>query len=215
MRARPKKNKTLSKIKKIIAFLLALFLLIFVYFELNVKGQLKNVIVNQMESMTNESVNKAVEEYLENYKNEVDNLVTITENDTKDIKSIKANTYNINKAKVKICELADEKLRDNINKSKISFTVGGFTGLVSLSELGPVIHFDTFARTDTRCEFASTFESVGVNQTLHHIILTVFVDIDVYNPFTIDTFTVSTSYEISQTVIVGTIPSYFGDYHKY
>ncbi len=215
MQTKKKSSKRVEKAKRIFLYILVILIAFLVYFEMNVKGQLKNVVINQVKSLSNEAINLAVDEYLENNKTEIENLLKITSNENKDVKSISSNTYIINKAKTKISTLSKEKIESEMENKGVYFNLGSFTGLVSFSEVGPPIYFRTTAKTNVYCEFQSTFESVGINQTLHHIILTVYVDFDINNPFTIDTFTTNTSYEIAQTVIVGSIPSYYGNGYRY
>ena len=89
--------------------------------------------------------------------------------------------------------------------------MGNFSGLVFLSNFGPDIPFSVESSQTVSCEFQSTFESAGINQTVHHITITVTVELLIYSPFRIgETVTTQSSFEIAQTVIVGTVPSYSG-----
>ena len=79
-----------------------------------------------------------------------------------------------------------------------------------LSDIGPVIPIDIDATTNIMCDITSTFESSGVNQTLHKITLDMNVDVYVGNPIRIESIPFKTSYEIAQTLIVGSTPSAYG-----
>ena len=53
--------------------------------------------------------------------------------------------------------------------------------------------------------------SAGINQTVHHITVTVYVDLLIYGPIRVgETVSTESAFEIAQTVIVGTVPSYSG-----
>ena len=93
----------------------------------------------------------------------------------------------------------------------VSANLGSFTGLVLLTDVGPEVGFSVDTTQTVTCSFESSLESAGVNQSLHHIVMTVNVELLVYNPFRIEeTVSASSSFEIAQTVIVGAVPSYTG-----
>ena len=100
---------------------------------------------------------------------------------------------------------------DDVMKTHgIDVKLGNFTGLNILSDIGPVIPIDIDATTNIMCDITSTFESSGVNQTLHKITLDMNVDVYVGNPIRIESIAFKTSYEIAQTLIVGSTPSAYG-----
>ena len=56
------------------------------------------------------------------------------------------------------------------------------------------------------CDFTSTFESVGINQTKHSIYLNVIADISIVMPSRTENFAVPTEILVGESVIVGQVP---------
>ena len=131
------------------------------------------------------------------------------------IVDISENAFIVNQFKTDITNAAQNYVDSVMSKHGIKVQLGNFTGLTILSEFGPYIPMDVDATSSIGCEVISTFESCGVNQTLHRLELKMDVDIYVGNPFRIESIAYSTNYEISQTIVVGNIPSAYGTISRY
>ena len=91
--------------------------------------------------------------------------------------------------------------------------LGAFTGLSLISNYGPKIPLSYCLTGSFSAELQSTFESAGLNQTIHHIRLVVTSHIVTASVDYKDTMTFSTDFEIAQSVIVGDIPTTYGGYY--
>ena len=60
------------------------------------------------------------------------------------------------------------------------------------------------------CEIISTFETAGINQTVHHIKLIVTSKIMTTSLDYSGDIVFTTDFELAQTVIIGTVPNYYG-----
>ncbi len=87
--------------------------------------------------------------------------------------------------------------------------IGTLLGNEYTTGFGPRVHFKTQLTETARVNFASRFESAGINQTLHQIIIKVDIDINVLMIGFSESFSVSTSFIAAQTVIVGKVPDSF------
>ena len=127
------------------------------------------------------------------------------------VAAISTNAAFVNAAKTYITEHAQDCI-DRLSRTQgISVRLGNFTGLVFLSNFGPEIPFSVDSTQTVSCEFQSSFVSAGINQTVHHITVTVYVDLLIYGPIRVgETVSTESAFEIAQTVIVGTVPSYSG-----
>ena len=56
------------------------------------------------------------------------------------------------------------------------------------------------------CDYSSTFDSVGINQTKHSIYLNVIADISIVMPSRTENFAVATEILIGESVLVGQVP---------
>lgn len=210
MLCRKKLSPVRRKLRKYTAVLLSLLILLDVYVELAVKHQLRDVIIRDMQTLSEQAVTMAVDDYLANHADTANRMCDITY-DNGSVAAISTNSAFVNSAKTYITEYAQEYIDALSYTQGISVRLGTFTGLVFLSNIGPDISFSVDSTQTVSCEFQSSFESAGVNQTIHHITITVYVDLLIYGPIRIgETVSTESSFEIAQTVIVGAVPSYSG-----
>ena len=210
MMCRKKLSPTRRKLRKYTAVFLTLLILLTAYFELAVKHQLRDVIIRDMRTLSEQSVTTAVDEFLADHADAGQKLCDIIyENGS--VAAISTNASCVNSVKTFITSRAQENIDRLSREQGVTTRLGNFTGLVFLSELGPDIHFAVESAQTVSCEFQSSFESAGVNQTVHHITVIVSVDLLISSPFRVDeTVHTESAFEIAQTVIVGTVPSYSG-----
>ena len=208
MRCRPRLSPVRRRIRKVVALLLAVIVLCTVYFEIAVKSLLGDVIVRQMQTLSVKAVNTAVSNFLSDNFDIGNKLVSLSYNSGA-VAAVTTDPAYINYVKTEITSRAQTEIDRLSHSGAVSAHIGSFTGLILLAEVGPVITLDVDTAQTISCEFCSTFDSAGLNQTLHHITLTVNTEVTVYNPFRIrQTVDSRSDYEIAQTVIVGEVPSY-------
>lgn len=206
---RKKLSPRRRKIRKFFALFLALLILLTVYFELAVKHQLRDILIRDMQTLSQQAVTQAVDELLLSQSEKTKTCDITYDNGT--VAAISTNAAYINSVKTFITDRAQRNIDELSHSQGISIRLGNFSGLVFLSNFGPDLHFSVDSSQTVSCEFQSSFEGAGVNQTVHHITITVTVDLLIYSPFKVgETVTTSSSYEIAQTVIVGAVPSYAG-----
>lgn len=186
-------------------------ILITVYVEFLVKAELRPVIIAEMKTASETAVNTAVSDFLVMNPEVGARLTEMIFGDGGGVAAITTDPSYINFVKADITDRAQENIEALTFSQGVSVPLGSFTGLTFLSNLGPDVRLEIGSRQTVRCSFNSTFDSAGINQTIHHITLTVDVETVIYSPFRIDsTVHTATSYEIAQTVIVGTVPTYGG-----
>ena len=208
MLCRRKPGPLRRRLRRYAALILAAVVVCEAYFELAIKAQLRDVIIRDMRTLSVQAVNTAVDEFLsENYEIG-ERLVSITYSGGS-VSAVTTDPSYINFVKTSITRRAQENIDAMSHSGRVSAHLGSFTGLIILAEAGPMIGFDVDSAQTVSCEFESTFSGAGVNQTLHHITLTVTVELTVCNPFRIhEPIITASTYEIAQTVIVGAVPSY-------
>ena len=208
MRCRPRLSPVRRRIRKVIALLLAVTVLCAAYFEIAVKSLLGDVIVRQMQTLSVKAVNIAVSDFLSENFDIGNKLVSLSYNSGA-VAAVTTDPAYINYVKTEITSRAQDEIDRLSHSGAVSAHLGSYTGLIFLAEAGPVITLDIDSAQTVSCEFCSSFDGAGLNQTLHHITLTVNTEVTVYNPFRIHrTVKSQTDYEIAQTVIVGEVPSY-------
>ena len=210
MLCRPKISPLRRRVRKYTAVFLAVSILVITYSQLAIKSQLRDIIIRDMQTVAEKAVTQAVEDYLSSHPDIGDRLVTIEKNGST-VAAVSTDPSYINLVKTSVTRLAQENIDRMAHDGGVSAHIGSFTGLVILTDFGPEVSFPVDSAQTISCAFESSFESAGVNQSLHHITMTVNTDILIYNPFRIEeTISSSSTFEIAQTVIVGAVPSYSG-----
>lgn len=210
MMCRRKLSPRRRKLRKYIAIILSVCILLLVYYECAVKAQLTDIIVREMQTVSQQAVNTAVDKFLSENFDVGEKLSEISFN-SGSVAAVSTNPSYVNSVKTEIIRLAQQEIDAMTRDEGLSVHLGSFTGLSFLTNIGPTIRFDVESAQTISCEFESSFESAGINQSVHHVTMNVTTELLVYNPYKIrETIRTTSSYEIAQTVIVGSVPSYSG-----
>lgn len=156
-------------------------------------------------SAVNDAVNRVIDEG--NY--DIDYFITYEKDTEGNIKAISSNMANIN--------LLSTKILDSVIKSTdngvlhITVPAGNLSGINLLLGKGPDIPVDIIMLTSSKVDFKNEIESTGINQTKYQLYLEITMDIDVLIPWGTESATTVTEVLISDTVIVGDVPSTYLD----
>lgn len=208
--AKTKKERPRGRKKRKKRWLILLFLfllsavLLFIYFQRNVTRVLISISEATMRASTTVAVNDAVF-YTLSDEMRYDELVTVTRNEQGDIISVSANPLKINKIARDTASISQSNLK-NLSLNGIPIPLGALTGIEAFAGLGPNIYFRIIPVSSVSCDFTSTFESVGINQTKHSIYLNVIADISIVMPSKTKNFAVTTEILVGEAVIVGVVP---------
>ena len=202
-----KKEKRRRIRRRFWAILLAVFIvaaLLFIYFQRNVTRVLISISEATMRASTTVAVNDAVY-YTLSDEMRYEDLVTVTRDNDGNIIAVAANPLKINKIARDTASISQSNLK-NLSLNGIPVPLGALTGIEAFAGLGPSIHFRIIPVSSVSCDFSSTFESVGINQTKHSIYLNVIADISIVMPSRTENFAVLTEILVGESVIVGDIP---------
>lgn len=205
-----RRNLRFKKLRKVFLFSLTVFILTVVLFEVQAIPFTKKCVNKQAKSISSKIIGSTVNNVINKLNYTYDDLSVINYSDKGAINSISSNTIKINKIKSNIIN----KIQDELDKEKtynFSLPLGSFTDITLLSTMGPDIEINFILTGSVNCKIKNSFESAGVNQTLHHIYLVVNTEIITLSPEYSEKIKFSTDYEIAQTVIVGSIPSTYAD----
>ena len=210
--AYPKKRQKKKRTKKqrrrrLLCVLLGAVLLSiagFIFFQRNATRVLISISEATMRASTTVAVNDAVY-YTLSDEMRYEDLVTVTRDEKGAIVAVSANPLKINKIARDTASISQSNLK-NLSLNGIPVPLGALTGIEALAGLGPSIHFRIIPVSSVSCDFSSTFESVGINQTKHSIYLNIVADISIVMPSRTENFAVVTEILVGESVIVGNIP---------
>ena len=206
-REQPKRKRRKWRFILIVSVIFGLVILLLIYFQRNVTRVLVSISEATMRASTTVAVNDAVYYTLSDEMRYSD-LVNVLRNEQGDIVSFSANPLKINKIARDTASISQSNLK-NLSLNGIPVPLGALTGIEALAGLGPSIYFRIIPVSSVSCDFSSTFESVGINQTKHSIYLNVIADISIVMPSSTENFAVATQILIGESVIVGRIPDTF------
>ena len=96
-----------------------------------------------------------------------------------------------------------------MDKQEVKIPLGTFSGTEILNGHGPKVSVKVSMSGGVATDFKSEFVAAGINQTKHRLYLDVVTDALALIPgYPVDT-TVSTSFLIAETIIVGDVPTLF------
>ncbi len=162
-----------------------------------VENEVSNIVDREIKNLM-------LEEFLS-----YDKITIISRDASGKVTSISTNSVLINnfanELDIKIGDVIDENERFE-NRVFLSSLVG----FDLLAGIGPKVPIRFEPLSVTHADITHTFEETAINQTLHTIILTVSIDIEILLPFAYSSITVESQMPIAQTLIVGSVPdAYF------
>ncbi len=203
----PKKKKRRLRKRRFLCILLAILLLailLFIHFQRNVTRVLISISEATMRASTTIAVNDAVY-YTLSDEIRYEDLVTVTRDSEGEIVAVAANPLKINKIARDTASISQSNLK-NLSLNGIPIPLGALTGVEAFAGLGPSIYFRIIPVSSVSCDYSSTFDSVGINQTKHSIYLNVIADISIVMPSRTENFAVTTEILIGESVLVGRVP---------
>ena len=128
-----------------------------------------------------------------------------------DITYIEAKIIPINEIVSRITNNIQEKLDLNTNIS-VNINFGSVSGISALSGISPNFRVAMERAGNIETNIDSEFTSVGINQTRHRIYLDLKCSVGILTPFKTINKEVSSKVLLTETVIVGDVPSTYYNY---
>lgn len=199
-----KKRRLKKKRRFTILLILLIIICGYLYYHNLICAQIFRYCSDYSYSSSTDSVNKAV---LNNLKDNVkySDLILVDKNDNGDITLMSVNSYKVNMINREISLEASKILSEKL-KNGIPIPCLAFTGVEMLSGYGKSVNIKTANVISVKSDFASTFKSVGLNQTLHSIYVEVVCEVIIELPFNSKTSQYKTSVLIGETILVGKVP---------
>ena len=204
--------KRKSRARKIAFFLVAIFAVlgaVFFSFQKNVKPVVFTYCDALIASLGMDSINKSSADVVALY--EYSDFIEIGRDANGKILYLGTNTPLVN-GFVRSLALRCENALSAIGKQTAVIPAGAFTGSALMSNSGPKISVDITFFSTVRCDFVTTFESVGINQTRHSIYAKIDVLFNTVLPIAEHEIFLTNNVLVAENVLIGEIPGvYVGD----
>lgn len=180
-------------------------------FESHVSDLSYGYIPNAAQRVTTKAITDAVERYLGSNPPHYDDLATLHYSESGAVTAIETDSAKMNLLKSRLTRAAQDEV-EKIKRCEVSIPLGAFTKLTLLSNTGPDITLNYSLTGSFDSEIISSFESAGINQTVHHLTLVVHSKIITASLDYRGELEFSTDFELCQSVIVGEVPNVNGGY---
>ena len=207
--SRGREAKPLGKKGRLILLSLLLAAAGLIVMEQNLSQTMLDMAYANAYSMAVETVNHAVSQL-------IDGGITYGElMDTRldsqgQVTMLQANTMRMNELAAKTALLAELELNSYDNQF-VEVPLGAALGIRFLSGFGPRVSVQILPVGAVHTSFQSEFESAGINQTRHKILLTLRTTVCLVVPMGSQMVDVNSSIPVAESIIVGQVPDSFVD----
>lgn len=164
----------------------------------------------QAQLLVTRNINEAVMDVINEEDVVYNTIVSVSKGSDGQVSSISTDMVTMNRLKAEITNQVSEHLEENLTQT-ISIPVGTLIGGALLSGRGPELEFKVLPSGYVQTSIYNDFQSAGINQTLHRVMLSVRVTVSAIMPLYTVTKDVETNLSIAETMIVGQVPSSYTD----
>ncbi len=158
-------------------------------------------------NMANNIVNEAVDKVFSDGM--YSNLTEIAGADENDIKTVSTDVAKVNKLKASLNREIQNNLKD-VRSKTVNIPLGSAANIYFLTGMGPEIPIKIYPVSMVDTNFREEFDSAGINQVYYRLYLDVSLEMSFVGLTFSKTENVTTSALLSETVIVGDTPEYYG-----
>ena len=166
---------------------------------------LYSLATTRVSNTVNRIIFEAVNEAIQNGDISYERLISLEKDSEGKITAVHSNMAAFNRLQAQILDIILAKI-DQVSARELSIPIGTLTGSALLAGRGPRIRVRMESVGSSTARFNNQFESAGINQTKHQIILEVEVSVAILLPGFTTATKVSTAVTVAETVIVGAVP---------
>lgn len=191
-----------------VLYLLVLTGVCFWFLECRLKPVLEEITAHEATSLFMEAVSSAVSDTLQEEEITYEDLVSIQRDTEGAVLSVSSDVVQMNQLKTEVLRKTQESLRE-FEHLEVWVPIGTLLGGELFHGRGPKIPIWVTLSGTVTAEFSNTYESAGINQTRHQVLLKLNGDIYTYMTGARATMAVSSDIPVAETVIVGETPQFF------
>lgn len=183
-----------------------IFLISVLLLDAKLRPALYDLAALEAYAVSSKTVNSAVEKILSENAPDYSEIVSINYSENNAVTGITTDIVKLNLFKSKVTNAVDEAFNEK-GKTDITVSLGTASGVTLFSGWGPYIDVDVGFSSSTQSDFENIFTSAGINQTQHSVMLNIETTVLLTMAGKRIPQTVSTSFCVAQTVIVGSVPN--------
>ncbi len=191
-------------------FIGVIIIILTIVFDIWFKPVIERMFEYRCKLIADRAVSRAVTSHLETTDEDYSDIISFVYDEEGKIGALRTNPPKINIMKSAVMERVNTEL-SSIKAEKVGITLGTLSGVSYLYGIGEEIMFTVRPVGVARSTLYSKFESSGINQTMHSVVLEIDTEVSPLIPGVTETFTVTTEFIIAQTVIIGEVPDSFSN----
>lgn len=199
-------HRPLKKFPKKILIILIIFVFIHIYIDINLRPYLREYAIEEVEDFAYSTINEAIMQDMMANPDNYTSIATIITNNQEQLVALETDTFKINQIKSNIMNLSDTQLNLG-NITKINVPIGNLYKNPFLFLSGIELPVRVINMSTTIIDIASSFESKGINQSLHRIILECSVELKIITPYEEIDFKIYHEVALSETLVLGNVPN--------
>ncbi|MBR5480042.1 MAG: sporulation protein YunB [Clostridia bacterium] len=205
---RRKYKKIRRKFPVFLFALISLVLAISIYYTIVIRPILEEYVNAELANSVNLIINGKTAEIIEKNGVTYESLISLSRDKEGRILSLYTNVSQMNALKLDIEKGILSMLQDT-DSIAVEVPVGSLMGGEFLSGIGPCIKVHAVPITRLFTEFENEFDSSGINQTRHRILLKYNISLKILLPGKRDSMNIKEEICIAETIIVGNIPNFY------
>ncbi|WP_318362029.1 sporulation protein YunB [uncultured Agathobaculum sp.] len=161
--------------------------------------------INICEDCAIKEVGVLLEDEVFSHPEEFSNLVVLERDSDNRITALRTDVIAVGKIKARLVSGLFDRL-DYLEETQIEVPLGTVFAPNLFTGMGPKVKVGLAGLTQMEAEFVSAFTSAGINQTRHRILIEVHAGFRILTPFGGEDREIVSTYPVTDTVIVGTVP---------
>ena len=199
-----------NRLRLIVAVTVILVSGLTLLFRVRLAPMAEQLIETQVDNQASDAINAAIADQIAEGEFDYDRMVTIEKDANGNVAAIRTNIGELNRLKTSVLQRMDEEL-EQLSMEQLGVPIGSVLLPELFSGRGPLVPVRVLAVRTSDASFRNSFQSAGINQTLHSIYIDIHVCITIMTWTGTSEINVDSAVVAAETVIVGTVPTtYFG-----
>ena len=199
-----------NRLRLIVAVTVILVSGLTLLFRVRLAPMAEQLIETQVDNQASDAINAAIADQIAEGEFDYDRMVTIEKDANGNVAAIRTNIGELNRLKTSVLQRMDEEL-EQLYMEQLGVPLGSIFLPELFSGRGPLVPVRVLAVRTSDASFRNSFQSAGINQTLHSIYIDIHVCITILTWTGTSEINVDSAVVAAETVIVGTVPTtYFG-----
>lgn len=166
----------------------------------------ETVAKSQATNLISVTVSQVVEQCMSQQGLSYDDLMEMHQQEESGPITVTGRTTVIQQLRNDITQTLVEQL-ENLDSGQLGVPLGNLTGWMLFSGLGPKLRVTIDSVGDVVTQVYNQFDSAGINQTHHQVLMDVSVTVHLFIPGEITSVTVDTTVCLAETIFLGSVPN--------